>query len=70
MSSVGLLYTTLATCHARNGTSSSHRDDNWIVDDSTHCNETFQRDSAGTWQTQGVYTWRRSSSRATLGNGG
>lgn len=58
-------FQTFATYHTRNGTATSHRDDNWIVDDSTHRNETLQLDSAGTWQSRGVYTWRRTGSPAS-----
>ena len=53
-------FTTVTTAYSRRGNASVHRDDNVLVDDSLHRNETFRRNTDGSWTSEGVYEWRRS----------
>ena len=52
-------FTTVATLYRPGGTASVHRDDNVLVIETVHRNETFRRDEAGVWVSQGVYEWYR-----------
>ena len=59
-------FTTVATFFRPNGRSSETRDENVLVSGSIHRNETFEPDQDGTWQSRGVYEWRRVRSRSGL----
>lgn len=52
-------FTTTATLYGRSGKSSVHRDVNRLVGPSVHHNETFAAQPDGSWQSQGIYEWRR-----------